>query len=1059
MALHFSDFCEEHGAVVTVHAKLDELNADCSPNHVVIHDETDRRYTRFYGFAEFKEMYAAYIDFMRENGTHPHLHETLRFHCVQRVRFDIDCADVDYVTHGEINDLIDDIIAACMRVYELDYTSEYAIEEGDFFICTSSDSTKHSYHVLTPIYGATADACNVFFRAVMKNMKRDEVPLIEYIDENVHKRIQNFRLPYSTKVTADERVKVPESADDVTCWSQLLVGFYDPAPRIHLADTDVAATNTLTRRSLASPMEFSAVHKMLLDVYSDYQDHWDFRCEKDGMFFFNRIAPSSCVLCERHHDHDNTMYVSISSGGIVYMRCRKAGDKKMKIGKMADTIDRVKQDIVIGALAADTPAPFTIGDPDKYEAMKTMEFADKALRPFPTTCRTLYVRAQMKMGKTTELINMITATRPKTVVFVSFRVTFTSSILERLLDSGFNFERYSDIKDRISLDAHPYLIVQVDSLQRVILNRATQIDLLVLDESESVLSQFTSSHISKIGDVYAPFQLMVRRAARVVAMDANLGERTLNIIDPIRTVGRPIQLGVDQSVFYHATHRNAVDDEYFVTTSNRELLGEIHNQLRLKKRVVVATNSLEEAKAIYQSVQRTMIVTDLTKDRDANYSNPEAIRVGFYSAHTSPTLRDLHFKDVKKYWSQYDLLIYTPTVTAGISFEERHFDVAFGSFTAYSCDVETCRQMLGRVRDIGDHKYYICLNGTVAAYPTERGTIENLLDDIDFATSNLGLDSGHRPVEQRVVKNEIVQTRADYFQLIVENTRHQNMSRNMFSSRFINQVRATGATVTMYTPPDGAEQGELSFFVKSQLVHEYDTEVGQRIERAVPLSPEQYEDVKRAKQGKIEDNAIVTDEDLAAYTKRQLMEVYEVAADTVTARFYVELGHERTLHTYLNIREYKGAIKWLAAFVSCNVDDRFKELRMTYRKREGSISRSNRMLRMHFAVYAIGALGITYLGERHDDKMPTDELEGAVDAFIARCKEITGPTRTSVSNIISREFGCPVRDRKAALTTALKYFGISLAKSRDVYTIKYDVNLYNVYAMRDAYTCRGSIAQ
>ena len=34
-----------------------------------------------------------------------------------------------------------------------------------------------------------------------------------------------------------------------------------------------------------------------------------------------------------------------------------------------------------------------------------------------------------------------------------------------------------------------------------------------------------------------------------------------------------------------------------------------------------------------------------------------------------------HFKDVEKYWEDCDLLIYTSTLTAGVSFEKVHFDI------------------------------------------------------------------------------------------------------------------------------------------------------------------------------------------------------------------------------------------------------------------------------------------------------------------------------------------------------------------------------------------------
>lgn len=39
------------------------------------------------------------------------------------------------------------------------------------------------------------------------------------------------------------------------------------------------------------------------------------------------------------------------------------------------------------------------------------------------------------------------------------------------------------------------------------------------------------------------------------------------------------------------------------------------------------------------------------------------------------------FKDVKTAWADADVLIYTGTLTAGVSFELEHFDVLVGIFS------------------------------------------------------------------------------------------------------------------------------------------------------------------------------------------------------------------------------------------------------------------------------------------------------------------------------------------------------------------------------------------
>lgn len=58
------------------------------------------------------------------------------------------------------------------------------------------------------------------------------------------------------------------------------------------------------------------------------------------------------------------------------------------------------------------------------------------------------------------------------------------------------------------------------------------------------------------------------------------------------------------------------------------------------------------------------------------------------------------FCDVNNAFSVADVLIYTPALTAGVSFEVKHFDYMYGLFDHTSCSAEICSQMLGRIRDI-----------------------------------------------------------------------------------------------------------------------------------------------------------------------------------------------------------------------------------------------------------------------------------------------------------------------------------------------------------------------
>jgi hypothetical protein len=65
-------------------------------------------------------------------------------------------------------------------------------------------------------------------------------------------------------------------------------------------------------------------------------------------------------------------------------------------------------------------------------------------------------------------------------------------------------------------------------------------------------------------------------------------------------------------------------------------------------------------------------------------------------------LKHTDFKDVNTAWKDADVLIYTGTLTAGVSFELEHFDVLIGIYTKKTSSPLAFTQGLHRVRNLKD---------------------------------------------------------------------------------------------------------------------------------------------------------------------------------------------------------------------------------------------------------------------------------------------------------------------------------------------------------------------
>ncbi len=389
------------------------------------------------------------------------------------------------------------------------------------------------------------------------------------------------------------------------------------------------------------------------------------------------------------------------------------------------------------------------------------------LRPFELAS-TLVVHAAMKMGKTKALVDLLAThfsskLKPPVIRFVSFRQTFSGNIKEKFKD----FTLYSDVKGALN---QAKLIVQVESLHRLEIGIEPP-DLLILDECESIFEQFDSGLLKgNFNDCFAKFQYLLKYSKHVVCMDAMISDRCFRVLDQIRP---GFKAGV---CYHHNCCRNAQKDRYVICGNKNKWYATLYAAIDKRERVAIPTSSLEVAKVLEIIIK-------------TKYPN---IQVKLYSSDTSAAEKREHFADVNIYWRQLDALIYTPTVSAGVSFEEKHFAKVFGYFSDKSCPVETCIQMIGRIRDVASSTFYICLNATGNNLPC---TVEEIQRLLLLKRSNLfkNFDDSGLHIEYDYDGKMILHA-GDYLQIWLENTRMRNLSRNSFIKRFIHTVSLTGAT-------------------------------------------------------------------------------------------------------------------------------------------------------------------------------------------------------------------------------------------------------------------------
>jgi Origin of replication binding protein len=609
----------------------------------------------------------------------------------QKIKIDIDAPIAICPTREVFEQAIAAITAAC----ETAYTILWRRLDFDVIRCESKYDNAHpvekySSHLITPHVCVSGPLQAQEF---MNHVKRYLAPEWHgFIDWGVNKRLQCFRIVHCHK--GDMRIK-------------RVCGDADPATTLITCTT---ACEQLDDIKIIAPVANNETELAPQDVENVLtlvrgcgllHDH-DFIRVRGAMFMFRRTASGHCDMCERMHDADNTLIVvaSARNGNVtVWRSCRHkpAGMPSRVIGSFPARmhVDAIA-DAVMPAQEEEPQPPLSYVNQaiasaceKEHVRMKTefdswpqaTIYDEKQLRPFELA-RTVCIQAGMKMGKTKKLKEFLATHFTDGVVknnirFISFRQTFSSNVKENFPD----FTTYSEIKGPITL-AHSRVIVQVESLHRLEIGTEPP-DLVILDECEAIWEQFESGLLKSQGEAFAKFAYMLKFARCCIFMDAYLSTRTWNLIERMR--------GCDGLHFHRNMHQNAHADTYKLTGDRTKFLSMLHASVQSGEKIAIMTNSMGEGKALQASVLRW----------DAN------CRVKFYSSETLNSEKREHFGDVNEYWSKYDVLIYTPTITAGVSFERRHFDRVFCTFMDQSCPVETCVQMIGRIRDVKTKQYVL----------------------------------------------------------------------------------------------------------------------------------------------------------------------------------------------------------------------------------------------------------------------------------------------------------------------------------------------------------------
>jgi hypothetical protein len=283
--------------------------------------------------------------------------------------------------------------------------------------------------------------------------------------------------------------------------------------------------------------------------------------------------------------------------------------------------------------------------------------------------KTLSILSPYGTGKSTLLKKILDIYNPKRVLFLSYRRSLTSDIYFKFKDYDFkDYRKDSPLSDR--------LIIQPESIHKLFYNNdhLNYYDLIIMDECESILSQFSSNQTFK-GMSKRAFnifnKILSHNKSKIIALDGDIGDRSY---DYFKLLGNSINI---KNTFKNESKTyNIIEDEDIF---NNNIISDLKNKIK----VSVAS----------------MSSSYINRLEDYIKSNIEDIKILKITGLSDDILKNDVLSNINSNIKDYDAFLYSPSVEAGVDINNVEFK-QYGVICPLSCSSRSFRQMLARTRKV-----------------------------------------------------------------------------------------------------------------------------------------------------------------------------------------------------------------------------------------------------------------------------------------------------------------------------------------------------------------------
>jgi len=403
----------------------------------------------------------------------------------------------------------------------------------------------------------------------------------------------------------------------------------------------------------------------------------------------------------------------------------------------------------------------------------------------PADKHVLFVVAQKGQGKTNALVSSLKSiSRDTAALVVTHRCSLAAKLHGDLADGGFAHYKHVSWADGVP----DRLVVQLDSLWRIEAD-IPKFKVVVLDEVESLLRYASSRHIQRRTTVMAVLRALIRSADTVYALDALPSVRSVEFLAGCRDEGAA-------TIHIHEnTHCKHKDDTYVAVPTSKAFIAKLEACVGAGQRIGLVCLSAKVAKREHHRLK------EMFPDK----------RGLLYTGDTKESRKQNELANVDREWKGADWVIFTPTITAGISCT-LPFDAVFAYGCKGSAGPMDFHQMIQRFRNVTSHQYFVYLEnmGTTIrkTTPVTYKDAENALTLPHCMVDGIPLDPlGPFEISEDGVREFVCRDTPQY-RLEIQNMREWLDARNRFARVFWQVAGEMRASVRVMLPEERATDEE-----------------------------------------------------------------------------------------------------------------------------------------------------------------------------------------------------------------------------------------------------------